>query len=155
MPQTYLILTTSFWHWFTFKHKNKSSNNASHWEKNLVSNYKNQFYTQSEPMCYADVYRNKTMCYSNGHFLIYSHCVQWRKKLHMCRKMHHTDRRKKNIVRRKKKVKKERKYSENYYNWYTLEFLTIFVMTQDFDIGALTISLLTSHYQISNKFISQ
>ena len=30
--QTYLILTTSFWHWFTFKHRNKSSNSASHWE---------------------------------------------------------------------------------------------------------------------------
>ena len=36
--QTYLNLTTSSWHWFTFKHQNKSSNSASHWEKNLVSN---------------------------------------------------------------------------------------------------------------------
>ena len=86
---------------------------------------------------------------------LFTHIVYSEEKNCMCRKMHHTDRRKKNIVRRKKKVKKERKYSENYYNWYTLEFLTIFVMTQDFDIGALTISLLTSHYQISNKFISQ
>ena len=48
----------------------------------------------------------------------------------MCRKMN-------NIDRRKKKVKKERKYSENYCNWYTVEFSTIFVMKQDFDIGAL------------------
>ena len=51
------------------------------------------------------------MCYPNGHFLIYSHCAQWRKKLHMCRKMHNIDRRKKSIVRRKKKVKKKK---ENY-----------------------------------------
>ena len=56
--------------------------------------------------------------------------MQWRKKLHMCRKMN-------NIDRWKKKVKKERKYSENYCNWYTVEFSTIFVMKQDFDIGAL------------------
>ena len=56
--------------------------------------------------------------------------MQWRKKLHMCRKMN-------NIDRRKKKVKKERKYSENYCNWYIVEFSTIFVMKQDFDIGAL------------------
>ena len=52
--------------------------------------------------------------------------------------MHNIDRIKKNIVRIKK-VKKERKYSENYCNWYTLEFSTIFVMKQDFDIGALRI----------------
>ena len=51
--------------------------------------------------------------------------------------MHNIDRIKKNIVRIKKKVKKERKYSENCCNWYTLEFSTIFVMKQDFDIGAL------------------
>ena len=48
----------------------------------------------------------------------------------MCRKMN-------NIDRRKKKVKKERKYSENYCNSYAVEFSTIFVMKQDFDIGAL------------------
>ena len=76
------------------------------------------------------------MCYRGGHFLIYSHCAQWRKKLHICRKMHNIDRRKKNIVRRKKKVKK-RKYSENYCNGYTIEFSTIFVMKQDFDVGVL------------------
>ena len=51
--------------------------------------------------------------------------------------MHNIDRSKKNIIRRKKKVKKERKYSENYCNWYTVEFLTIFVMKEDFDNGAL------------------
>ena len=56
----------------------------------------------------------------------------------MCRKMHNLDRRKNNIVRRKKESKtKERKYSENYCNWYTVEFSTIFVIKQDFDIGAL------------------
>ena len=32
MAQTYLILTTFIWHWFTFKHQNKSSNSAIHWE---------------------------------------------------------------------------------------------------------------------------
>ena len=81
---------------------------------------------------------SETMCYPNGHFLIYSHCAQWRKKLHMGRKMHNIDRRKKNIVRRKKKVKKkERKCSENYCNWYTVKFSAIVVMKQDFDIGAL------------------
>ena len=55
VAQTYLknfLLTL-----MTFKHQNKSSNSSSHWEKNLVSNWKNQFYTQSEPMCYPDVYR--------------------------------------------------------------------------------------------------
>ena len=55
----------------------------------------------------------------------------------MCRQMHNIDRRKKNIVTRKKKVKKERKYSENYCNWCILEFSTVFIMKQDFDIGAL------------------
>ena len=78
---------------------------------------------------------SETMCYPNGHFLIYSHCAQWRKKLHMCRKMYNIDRRKKSIVRWKKKVKKKKK--ENYCNWYTVEFSTIFVMKQDFDICAL------------------
>ena len=52
---------------------------------------------------------SETMCYPNGHFLIYSHCAQRRKKMHMCRKMHNIDRRKKNIVRKNKKVKKRKK----------------------------------------------
>ena len=69
---------------------------------------------------------SETMCYPNGHFLVYSHCAQWRKKLHMCRKMHNIDRRKK-----KENIQKITK------NWYTVEVSTIFVMKQDFDIDAL------------------
>ena len=49
---------------------------------------------------------SETMCYPNGHFLIHSHCAQWRKKLHMCRKIHNVDRRKKKVKKKKENTPK-------------------------------------------------
>ena len=59
----------------------------------------------------------------------------------MCRKINNIDRRKKNIVKKNEGKKKERKKnSENYCNWFTVEFSTIVVMKQDFDIANISIS---------------
>ena len=49
---------------------------------------------------------SETMCYPNGHFLIYSHCTQGRKKLHICWKMHNIDRRKKKVKKKKQNTQK-------------------------------------------------
>ena len=75
--------------------------------KILFQTRKNSFIhkvSQCATLMYTE---SETMCYPNGHFFIYSHCTQGKKKLHMCWKMQ-------NIDRRKKKVKKkEVKYSKN------------------------------------------
>ena len=98
---------------------------------------------------------SETMCYPNGHFLIYSHCAQWRKKLHMGRKMHNIDRRKKNIVRRKKKVKKRKKILRKLLQLMHYRIFNYFCNEATFWHWCFKISLLTSHYQILDKFISQ
>ena len=107
VAHTYLILTTSFWHWFTFKHQNKSSDSASHWEKSCFKLEKPVLYTKWAsvlPWCVQKVIQCATIMVTS----LFTHIVRSEEKNCTCRKMHNKDKKKKNIVKKKKSKKRKK-----------------------------------------------
>ena len=88
------ILKTSFWHWWHLSIKTRAQIVLATERKILFQTGKTSFIHKVSQCAILMCTESETMCHPSGHFLIYSPCAQWRKKLHMCRKMHNIDTRK-------------------------------------------------------------